>query len=115
MRAIVFTSLALAVAVRNAMNVRAGLPRPGVDIGGGVHAPAAQSVTTRVSAIRRHPTLARWCVHVHRPFLLVWWAWIKQRAQDRIDANQAQAGDLAIVATTDETLAAAWDTATEVA
>jgi hypothetical protein len=112
-RALVFTTLALAIAVRNAMNTRAGCPIAPSHVGANV--PPGLGVTTRATRIRKHPTLSRWCVHVTKPRLLLWWAFVKQAAQDRIAANQAQAGDAAIVATTDETLAAAWDTATEVA
>jgi hypothetical protein len=115
MRAIVFTTLALAVGVRNAMNARAGCPIAGVDVGGGIHAPAALSATTRVSNVRKHPTLNRWAIFCHKPRLLLWWLAVKRAAQDRIDAGQAQAGDAAIVATTDEELTSAWDSAGEVA
>ncbi len=44
----------------SAIDAKLGYPKPGVDIGGGIHAPPAQSVTVRYGAVQKHPTLALW-------------------------------------------------------
>jgi hypothetical protein len=114
MRGIIFTSLALAVAVRNALNTRAGCPIAPDHIGASV--PPGLGVTTRVSGVRKHPTLNRWAVLVTKPRLLIWWLAVKQAAQDRITASPpGTAQDQAIVATNVQDANGAWDGAGEVA
>lgn len=60
MTALVFTVLADAVAYGAAVDTKLGYPKPGTDIGGGFHAPPAQSVTLRYGEARQHPTLQQW-------------------------------------------------------
>lgn len=60
MNAIVFTARGDADSISTAIDTRLGYPKPGVDIGGGVHAPPAQTVTIRYGDVERHPTLALW-------------------------------------------------------
>lgn len=43
-----------------AIDAKLGYPKPGVDIGGGIHVPPAQSVTVRYGLVQKHPTLAQW-------------------------------------------------------
>lgn len=43
-----------------AVDAKLGYPKPGVNIGGGIHVPPAQSVTTRYADVQKHPTLAQW-------------------------------------------------------
>jgi hypothetical protein len=50
------TALAWAASVDTAQ----GYPKAGVDIGGGVHVPPAQSLTVRYAGIYQHPTLPLW-------------------------------------------------------
>lgn len=49
---------AFAVAIR--VNEAGGYPRAGIDVGGGIHAPAAQTKTTGYADVLKHPTLAQW-------------------------------------------------------
>ena len=53
-----FADLATATTFRNALDVQLGYPKPGIDVGGGVHAPPAQSVTPHYAGVLKHPTLA---------------------------------------------------------
>jgi hypothetical protein len=43
----------------NQVNTAKGYPLAGTDIGGGVHVPPSQSVTTRWAPIWQHPTLTQ--------------------------------------------------------
>lgn len=56
----VCSTQAAAQALSDAVDAALGYPRAGVDIGGGVHAPASQSVTARYSYIIQHPTQPLW-------------------------------------------------------
>lgn len=58
--ALVFTVQKDANDYAAAVDSKYGYPKPGKDIGGGVHAPPAQSVTTSHAAVTKHPTLALW-------------------------------------------------------
>lgn len=60
MSAIVFTQQSDADAYSAAVDAKLGYPRPGVDMGGGLHAPPAQGATTRYGGVQKHPTLTLW-------------------------------------------------------
>jgi hypothetical protein len=113
--AVFFGSLAVATGLRDAMNTRAGCPIAGVDVGGGIHVPAAQSVTVRVSPVRKHPTLSRWCVLLCKPRLVLWYRAVKAACQTKVDAGTATAAETAIANSVEVDLDGTWDTATEVA
>lgn len=113
--AVFFSSLAVAVGLRNAIDNRAGYPVDGVNVGGGIHAPAAQSRTVRSSPVRKHPTLARWCVLLTKPRLVLWFRAVQSACQDKVAAGTATAAETAIANSVEVDLDALWDTATEVA
>lgn len=57
MKAIVFPNdQAGAIAMQAKLDAAYGCPIAGVDIGGGLHAPPAQSVTLHYGAVMQHPT-----------------------------------------------------------
>lgn len=60
MMALVFTVQADANGYSAAVDAKLGYPKPGVDIGGGIHVPPAQSVTVRYGNVFPHPTLPQW-------------------------------------------------------
>lgn len=61
MTALVFTVQADADTVSAAMDSRTGpYPKAGVDVGGGVHAPAVAARTVRFGDVVKHPTLNQW-------------------------------------------------------
>lgn len=60
MIAYVFSALASAQPVATAMDQAMSYPLAGTDIGGGVHAPPSQSVTTTYFRILKHPTRTEW-------------------------------------------------------
>lgn len=63
MRAIVFATQAAALAGIASLDAVLGYPRDGVDIGGGVHAPAAASRTATWAIALPHPTdVTKWAV-----------------------------------------------------
>lgn len=64
MRASVFTSEAAAAAFVADLDRALGYPRDGVNIGGGVHAPAEQSRTLTHAIPLKHPTRDEWAVPV---------------------------------------------------
>lgn len=60
---IVCLSAADAATFQSGVNVKLGYPKPGLNIGGGFHAPPEQTVTTSYTGIMQHPTLLQWaCV-----------------------------------------------------
>jgi hypothetical protein len=69
MRAIIHTSQADATEYELLLRDAHGIPRdgsglPGVDIGGGIHAPPEQSRTVRYCEIVKHPTRNEWAVPI---------------------------------------------------
>ncbi len=63
MQAYVFSALAqaqAAVAAMDAPSATGPYPKAGLDIGVGIHVPAAQSQTFTYGAIWKHPTLSQW-------------------------------------------------------
>jgi len=57
MKAIIFPSdQPGALAMRAKLDTAFGCPIPGIDVGGGVHAPPSQSVTTHYGSVIQHPT-----------------------------------------------------------
>lgn len=56
----VFSLQATALTFRSNVDSLCGYPKPGVDIGGGIHVPPAQSVTVHAHMVLPHPTLAEW-------------------------------------------------------
>lgn len=60
MTGIVCDSLAKAQAFSAAINAKVGYPSDGVNIGGGIHASAAEARTLRHADIIAHPTLPQW-------------------------------------------------------
>lgn len=69
MRALILTSKAEADAHELAMRRRHGIPedgsgKPGVNIGGGIHAPDAESRTYRYAEVIRHPVADEWAVPI---------------------------------------------------
>lgn len=70
--AIIVDTLVKAIALRDAIGTRMGLPRAGVDIGDGIHAPATVSRTTLATRFIRHPDgSARWAVLIP-PRIAIW-------------------------------------------
>lgn len=111
-RAIIFLNRALAVAVRNRIDGKLGFPRPGVNVGNGLHAPPIFGRTVRSSRIYQHPTLARYALRMNARLRAAWEA-VKADAQARIAAGQAQTGDAVIVATNEADRDSAWDNETQ--
>lgn len=69
MRAILHTSEADAIAYELLLRAAHGIPAdgsglPGVDIGGGIHAPPGQSRTVRYCEIVKHPKRAEWATPI---------------------------------------------------
>jgi hypothetical protein len=62
--AYVFSTLAAAQACAAAVDAAMGYSRPGDNVGPGMHAPAADSVTSTYAAIHTHPTLPLWAYPV---------------------------------------------------
>lgn len=60
MNAVVFAALAVANPFAAAVDASFGYPSNGVDIGGGIHVPPAQSRTLRYAALQQHHTLSLW-------------------------------------------------------
>lgn len=56
MKAIIYSNdQAGALAMQGKLDVAYGCPKAGVDVGGGVHAPPAQSVTVHYGSVMQHP------------------------------------------------------------
>lgn len=90
------------------LNARDGYPKDGVNVGGGDHAPAAQSRTLGYAA-RTHPTKANERAFVFtRPQLRAVFLWAKERIAERIAAGTDDADDRAIDALTETDLPAGW-------
>ena len=53
----VFTTLAPATACQVAVDTKLVFPWPGLDVGGGIHAPPSQSQTTTYAQVTPHPTV----------------------------------------------------------
>lgn len=73
-RHVVLTTLAEAGVLRARIANRLGYPKPGLDIGEGLHVTAAESQTDFYTNFRRHPSLSRWALFVNdiaRPHLRV--------------------------------------------
>lgn len=60
MNAYVTASQATATSWQGTVDGNMGYPKAGVDIGGGVHAPPDQSVTTTYAVPFKHPVLSQW-------------------------------------------------------
>ena len=54
------TLAAATTSLQPAVDAAMGYPRAGLDIGGGIHVPAAQSVTQTYFSPIKHPTLSEW-------------------------------------------------------
>lgn len=62
MKAYVFNDLPSAQAAQAHVDQKLGMPIAGVNIGGGIHAPPSQSVTTTYAVPVKHPTLPQWSI-----------------------------------------------------
>lgn len=62
--AIVFSDAASAAAYAAKVDAASGYPAPGVDVGGGVHAPPAQSVTKTAQVLLEKPSQDAWAYPV---------------------------------------------------
>lgn len=51
-----------ALALQAALDTQLGYPRAGVNVGGGVHVPPAQAVTTHAAVPFKHPVSTLWAV-----------------------------------------------------
>lgn len=64
MRAVVFNSAKKASDAVVALDSAMGYPRPGVDVGGGVHAPVEVGTTKTCTSVVRHSTKSEWAMLV---------------------------------------------------
>lgn len=64
---VILTTLADAGVLRARVAARLGYPKPGLDIGGGLHVSAAESRTDFYTNFRKHPTLNKWALLVDGP------------------------------------------------
>ena len=62
MTGLIVNNFGHATAILARVNARLGYPKAGVDIGGGLHATALQSMTTSHASVRAHPTLSLWAI-----------------------------------------------------
>jgi len=60
MNAFIFVAATDAQSTQSDCDTRLGYPKPGVDIGGGVHVPPAQSSTVHEAPVLKHRTLTQW-------------------------------------------------------
>jgi len=90
------------------LNAREGYPRDGVNVGGGVHATAAQGRTLGYAVRAHHTRTGERALLIARPRLRLIWEWVKARIAERKAAGTADADDLAIDALADSDLPADW-------
>ena len=102
MRLVIFSSRDEAVELSRQVDVALGYPKPGQDIGKGVHAPAADSVTTSHSNVVDHPKEALFGYVVYDDDGLAAFQTARTACADKVATNQATAVETAIAQAPDE-------------